>query len=422
MLNNAWSDHYVYPNYGESSTYGTTIANIPATIGKLFDVGFNGLPPLPQRCWEPLLAKGPISRVVLFIVDAMGHHFTAPGERSPLWDELAQRAHVSEKITSVFPSTTVNALSTIWTGHTPGQHGLVALNLLDPRLNAVNMMIHWRPASMHGYKDTMQKAGVDAENYLPVPGLAEQFNSVNIPTIDIKGREIVYSALSRMHGRGVSDRVGVLSYVELMYQVRKTLEKTSGPCLIMSYWPTIDTMSHFYGPRHPVVARELDSIMREVKESILDGLSEDAARETAFLIVADHGQCEVNHDRSIHLNHYPELEAELTLTAAGEARLPYLYVRHGGYERVKEILDGMMDGEDRTLSRDDLLNSGLLGSTPYHPPVANRVGDINFFMPDAGLWISDSRESVLTKMRGMHGSLMPAEMEVPFWGFRLDDM
>ncbi|MEM7803007.1 MAG: alkaline phosphatase family protein, partial [Chloroflexota bacterium] len=345
-IKDPWFKGYMVPDYGEPDSYGTTIANIPATIGKLFGVEIGGLPSLPEACWQPLLSRGPVERIVVFIIDAMGYHFQADGERSAIAEDLAQKALVHEKITSVFPSTTVNALSTIWTGYAPGHHGLVALNLLDPLLNAVNMMLQWRPASLPGTNDAMLKAGVSPEAFLPVPGLAEQLATYNIPTIDIKGRDIINSTLSRMHGRGVAQRKGVMSYVELMWQIVKTLEQESGPLLIMSYWPTIDTLSHMYGPRHAVVQKELDSILYQVQTALIDKISASAAKGTAFLLFSDHGQCTINPDQSINLGQMPQIESHLTLTAAGEARVPYLYTKHGSFDTLKELLTAV-SGEPR---------------------------------------------------------------------------
>ena len=117
-----WKENLVYPDYGFQKEAGKTIANIGPTIAKLFDVPFQGLPPVNQHFIDELRNAGPIDRVVLIILDAMGANLM---DDHPQVQALADRATAKETITSVFPSTTVNALSSIWTGHSPGQHGLV---------------------------------------------------------------------------------------------------------------------------------------------------------------------------------------------------------------------------------------------------------------------------------------------------------
>lgn len=116
-------EEFVPPDYTSS-----TIGNVPATVAALLGVPFTGLRPLPPALWQPL---GQVRRVVLLIIDAFGWNLLQK-ERHHL-PELVNRAAIRGQITSVFPSTTVAALSSFWTGLGPAQHGMVGLNLFMPQ-------------------------------------------------------------------------------------------------------------------------------------------------------------------------------------------------------------------------------------------------------------------------------------------------
>lgn len=414
-----WKEELIYPDYGLRKSQGSTIANIGPTIANLLDRPFDGLPPLPEACYRPLLERGPIERVVFILIDAMGQNLIDDNEQI---QEMAKQAIVKETITSVFPSTTVNALSSIWTGHAPGQHGLVGLRLLDPDLNSVNMMINLHPLYLRK-RDAMIEAGFEPEKYLPVPGIAEQYAAAGVPTIDIKGREIIDSALSRMHGRGVAEKIGSVSFPEMMWQVKDQLEQKSGPLVTVAYWPNVDTLSHLYGPRHPAVKAEMLSCWREIKQTLLEGLTPEARNGTVVLLAADHGQIRLTPERHIRLSEYPEIHNRLILNGGGGNRIPYWYIQQGEAEAVSELVRHQLGDRVLAMTRQEMMDSGWYGEAPFMDMFSRRLGDINLLMEDGLLMVDPSNDNIARFLRaGSHGGLSPDEMQVPFWGFRLDDI
>jgi hypothetical protein len=102
---------FVPPDYE-----GGTIANVPATVAALLEAPFAGLPPLRDELWRPLTG---VKRVVVLLVDAWGWNLLEQ-ERDNL-ARLLGRTAVSGQVTSIFPSTTMAALSSVWTGTAPGE-------------------------------------------------------------------------------------------------------------------------------------------------------------------------------------------------------------------------------------------------------------------------------------------------------------
>lgn len=405
----------IMPNYGTSGRFGTTIANIPATVAALLDVSLEGsLPPLPEALWRPL---GKASRIVVLIIDALGQNLL-DHERERLLGVLEQTA-LQETITSIFPSTTVNCLSSMWTGYAPAQHGLVGLNLYFPDLGAVGQMIQFTPR-FGRYPDALITAGVQPENFLPVPAIAEQLGHSGINTYAFKGRDIVNSALSKVHGRGVTGNHGAVTFADLLSQMRQLLEtKLEEKMYVCGYWPTIDTLSHYYTAYGDATIHELRALFKQIETVFLKELSAAARKDTLFFIVADHGQI-ADSGQAIEVNNLPELKNLLLIKGAGEPRVPYLYAKQGQVGTLLTYLQTNFPEEIAPYPSSWLVEQGLFGPSPYADALPERLGDVTGIMKKGALFLTDEKDKKLyTWFKSGHGGLTEDEMIVPWLAFAL---
>ena len=143
---------------------GGSIANIPATIASLLGASFSGLPPLRNSLWKPY--SGNIRRVVVLLVDSLGWNIFNKEKSHLEW--LLKRSSVQGKITSIFPSTTVAALTSIWTGVAPAQHGLVGLRLFFPDYAVQAQLLKFSPTFM-SLPGSLVNAGLKPEDFLQAP-------------------------------------------------------------------------------------------------------------------------------------------------------------------------------------------------------------------------------------------------------------
>lgn len=406
-------EEFLMPNYGNSQQAGTTIANVPATVARLLDIPFDGLPSLPAACWQPLEGA---KRVVVLVLDALGQNLI-DHERERLSRILEQTA-VQETITSVFPSTTVNCLSCLWTGRAPAHHGLIGLNLYFPELGSVGQMIHFTP-SFGRYPDALVHAGVEPEQFLPVPSVAQQFNEAGVTTYSFKGRELTNSALSRMHTRGVEADIGAITFAHLLCQMRDLLEAKPQERLYLSaYWPTIDTLSHYAKPLTAPTISEMHALFQQIETIFLAGLSAEARKDTCFFIVADHGQLPFN-GRTVDAFD-PELQQHLLIHNAGEPRVPYLYARQGQRDSLLHTLETTFSEDIIAFPSEKLLDMGLLGPAPFNPAVSLRLGDVTGIMRQGAFFATDPKEKKwFSNFISGHGGLSSDEMLVPWIGFAL---
>lgn len=403
-------DEFLRPDYE-----GGSIANVPATVAALLDVPFVGLPPLRDELWRPLTG---VKRVVVLLVDAWGWNLLAQ-ERGNLAG-LLERTAVASSITSIFPSTTVAALSSVWTGAAPAQHGLVGLRLFMPDYAVITQMLHFTP-TFGKYPDALIEAGLEPETFLAVPGFAEQLAAAGVDSYAFKGRDIVHSALSQMHDRGVTADMGVSSLADMFVQMRQLLEAKAGERLFVNaYWPLVDTLSHIYGWCGEPVAAELRAIFMLLEAELLNKLSPAARRDTAVFIMADHGQVVTPPAQRIHLDEHPRLQEMLLMRPAGEPRTVYLYAKHGRQADILQYINEELGHAMVAFPADAALKAGLLGPLPHAPQTAERVGDVIATMRHGYVFLTPSEREKADKMQGRHGGMTEAEMRVPWLGIRLD--
>lgn len=394
---------------------GGSIANVPGTVARLLGVPFAGLPSLPDSFWRPLGEN--IRRVVLLTLDGFGWNLFQA--RQDLVTAVSQKATITQQLTSIFPSTTVAALSSLWTGAAPAQHGLVGLRLFFPDYAVSAGMLDFSPL-FYKAQDALVEAGLDPKTFLQHPGVGEQLAAGGVPTYAFKGREIVDSALSQMHGRGVAESFGAITFAEMLVQMREFLDKHAGERLFLNaYWPSIDTLSHYHTWQGTAVSAELRAIFAQLQTDFLDALTEAARQDTAFFLVADHGQELTPVSHQIFLSEHPQLEKMLFMRPTGEPRVLYLYARHGCQQEIIDYINKNLGYAMTAVSTQIALQAGLFG--PDHAAnITDRLGDVVVMMRGGYTLFSEAERDKAHRMIGRHGGMTHAEMQVPWLGFRLD--
>ncbi len=354
----------------------------------------------------------------MITLDGLGQNLLEK-EADRLQPYLAETA-VRGQITSIFPSTTAAALSSMWTGYAPSQHGLAGLFLLFPRYGTIGQMLNFSPI-FGKYPDALIQAGVAPETYLQTPGMAQQLAVAGIPTYAFKGAEIVNSALSQMHGRGVADSFGAYSMADMMVEVGRLLEDKAGqPLFVSAYWPSIDTISHMRGWDSPQTAAELLALWQQIHLTLRQSLSLAARRHTVLIITADHGQLNAPQNRHVYLTDHPELNELLLMRPSGEPRVAYLYVRQGQVQATIDYVNDNMGDVATAVATTEAIATGLLGPAPYASQLENRLGDVILIMRHNHLFVHPDDQELVERLYGWHGGMTPAEMDVPWLGCRLD--
>jgi hypothetical protein len=321
---------------------------------------------------------------VLLVLDGLGWHALTghPGCLPEL------RAFTGGQITTVVPSTTPAALTSITTGLPPSRHGITGFRIRHDRgvLNA----IRWQLADGGRAPDPthVQRNAVFAGRPVPVVTKA-MFRTTGFTGVHLRGTEF--------HGWQTTS--------SLVEHVRAVV--AAGAPFVYAYYPGVDEIAHAYGLESRYYPAELAAVDRLVGE-VLDALPGDVA----LLVTADHGQVQVGPEgwRSLGPLH-PMVE-----TYAGDGRFRYLHARPGAATDLFVAAEQLHGGDAWVFRREELLDEGWLGPDPVSATY-RRVGDVVLAARN-GVGFVDPTLPYEAHLVAAHGSLTAAEMEVPLLAAR----
>jgi hypothetical protein len=343
------------------------------------------------------------SRVCVVLADGLGRSLLKQkSAHTPFLRSVMQagQGDIPVWLDSTFPSTTASALASFGTGLSPGQHGLVGYDALDPDQDkVVNMLGNW-------------DAGVDPLAWQPFPTVFERAAAaVDVTTISLP--QFSASPMTQAALRGgrfisaTTPHARTAAAAEAM--------AAAGPSLMYFYVSELDKAGHRYGcqsEQWEYQLEELDATVKRLNASLPAG--------TTVLLTADHGMLDVPEQQRIDYAAEPALIEGVRHTA-GEPRMVHLYLEDGvdasGRERLLDAWRARFGERIWAFTRDDAVAAGLFG--PLRPAVGPRIGDVMIAARDA-LALYDTRRVRPAAMEviGQHGSLTKAEREVPLLCFR----
>ncbi len=404
----------VWPRYD-----GLSVGNLPATIGALLGVTPppGVLPPLRADVLGDL-GTG-VRRVVLLLMDGLGWlRLQALLAEHPLaMGRLTQNGRLLP-LTSLFPSTTNNVLTSLWTGLPPARHGLIAYNLYLREFGMAVEAISFAPY-FRSFAGDLDRWGLIDEHFVPGPALGEWLAAGGVPTDVVISDKITGSALSKNNFRGVRRLYPHKTASDFWLGLRQALERSrDGRLLLYGYWSAVDSLAHQFGPWDESSDAEIRALDVLLDTIFLRHLSPQARAGTLLLLVADHGQVSTPFEETILLTQHPALRDALILPPLGEARVPFFYARAGKARFVREYLTEQAGDRFTFYSRTDVLRMGLLGPEPYHAEILFRLGD--WVAVARGKTCLAANENDARRLQGRHGGLSPEEMLVPLLAVRLD--
>jgi predicted AlkP superfamily pyrophosphatase or phosphodiesterase len=337
------------------------------------------LEPLDELpAWMPREAGA--DQIVLLVLDGLG------------WEQLQARPSLASNllgmgggpITTIAPTTTSTALTSITTGLAPGEHGVIGYRIaVDSQvLNVLRWTIDSRDARERVPPEKVQTHQAFLGHHPAVVTRAE-FRTTGFTTAHLDP--------VRFHGyRVVSTLV-----TEVVRLAR------SGEPFVYAYYDGIDKVSHEYG-----LSGHYDAELFSVDQMVGYLLSALPAG-TTLLVTADHGQVDVGKNM-IQLD--SDVMAQVALQS-GEGRFRWLHARPG---RTRELYDAAVAHHaDRgwVVTQEQTIDEGWFGPT-VTDAARSRLGDVALVARDDVAY-HDPADSGIYDLLGRHGSLTPAEIYVP---------
>ncbi len=326
--------------------------------------------------WLPACVAG-AEAVVLLALDGFG------------WEAVQANAHLlpvlsgleGRAITTVVPSTTAAALTSIVTGQTPSRHGLFGYRM---RVGGqVLDVLRWRvPEGRPPAVDSVTSV--------------EAFRGQSLPVVT--RAEFVRTGFTDAHMRGARF-VGWRTTSTLVTHVAGLV--SSGERFVYAYYDGVDKVAHEYGLTGSFFPAELVAADRLVGD-LLAALPSN----TALVLTADHGQ--------VQFEDWVTLEplAPMIGAYAGDARFRYLHARRGGEADLAKAAEDLVGDRAWVLTREQLIDEDWLGLERPAGDVISRIGDVALAARGTVAFV-DPTHPTETKLLAGHGSLTAAEMLVP---------
>jgi hypothetical protein len=361
----------IIPDYAGANVRGI----IPALLGP--SSWSSGLP-----SWMPESVASS-DAVVLLVLDGLG------------WDQLQDHrssmptvaSMVGGPIHTVAPTTTATALTSITTGLTPAEHGLIGYRIVLG--GEIVNVLRWA-------------VGDQAVRRSHPPSEVQPFDPFlghTVPVVSVA--ELQASAFSEAHLRG-SEPLGWRAASSIAVQAREQIE--AGERFVYCYYGGIDKIAHErgFGPYYEAELRAADRLVGDVLEALPTG--------TTLLVTADHGQVHVG-DRLVTPS--PELLAGV-VTQSGEGRFRWLHTAKGAAADVAAAAAEEVGHLAWVATRQQMLDEAWFGPT-MAPAIRSRLGDVAL-VAHAPISFHDPADSGPFELVCRHGSLTSAEVNVPLVG------
>jgi len=401
----------LHPHYEKQS-----LLNVPSSL-----CDWLGAPRLPHPSLGISqlnnLAEG-IQQLIVVLIDAISHRrFQDWIDRLDAESRSVFQDAYLVPLTSIAPSTTSTVLTTLWTGLSPAEHGILGYELFLKEYGLVANMITHSPASFEGRPGLLYHAGFQPESAIPAPTLGSHLSQAGVETFVLLSHTILGSGLSRMHYPS-SNAYGFGTLTDLWIQTRHLAEmKITVPRLIWIYYGMVDTYSHVHGPDSEQAESEFISFLNIMSKIFLSRFQGNTRPKTLLMILSDHGQIHTPKNDQYNLSNHPGLLDNLHIPPTGESRLTYLYPRPGQVEVVQEHIEHTWPGRFHILPSGYALKNGLFGPGEPLKESWSRIGDLLIIsQQDAYFWWSKKPNPLL----GRHGGFSEDEMIVPLLMLRLD--
>ena len=390
-------DGYLFPAYD-----GYCFGNVPDTVRTVLDAG--GRRALPSDVFEGVDTA--VDTVVLVLIDGFGlQAWKRHRGRCDVLDRLTEEGTVTP-LTSIYPSETAAAITTLETGRLPCEHGRIGWNVYEPETDTAFLPLGWE------VKTGASEEYVSEESITECESLYSKMSDAGIDChrlqpFDSGGGDVTHHTYDDLDSFGK--------------RLSAVVAESDDAGYVYAYLPHVDHVSHAEGTDSQAFGETVAAVCEQISDW-LAGIDDRAAEETLLLVTADHGHVNAAPDRNIDLSANSTVMANLRqhvngtpVRMAGSPRNVHLHLQEG---TVSETRRALADYDARIFTRQEALDCDMFGDRPVTGRFRRRCGDLVVTHRELGMWFGDVEPDELSLV-GMHGGLHPAEMLVPFAAARI---
>jgi hypothetical protein len=219
FIESSASEGFVAPKY-----HGQCISNLPDTFSELLGLKVKRRPISDQKFYD-FARESHIENVLFILLDGFGFNsinFVKQNFGFPSFEKLESDSFVLP-LTSVFPSTTSTATTSLQTGLTPQEHGIIGYTMYMNEIGAITQMLDLGPVFS---RKSLFELGFDPARLIGKKTIHERLVESGVQSNLYINKYIVGSGLSQITNRG-ANIFPVLTASDLLVGVRRNLEDRS---------------------------------------------------------------------------------------------------------------------------------------------------------------------------------------------------
>ena len=332
-------------------------------------------------------------RECLLLVDGLGKN--AIDEFSRLTNFVRGLEYL-ETLQATFPSTTATSLTSLGTGVSPGEHGMVGYTMRVPHSGTPERILNalkWDER-------------VDPVIWQSQPTLFERANQAGIRTSHIAGKRYAETGFTRAALRG-GIYLGANSNEEISAAASQALRDANSFAYV--YVNDVDDASHNSGFGSERFLSALERV-----DQLVGSLIANLPKGSRLWVTSDHGM--INRGDFVVVGKGNELLRDVKLMA-GEPRVRYLYVEEDT-SIVKRRWEEYFGDRIEIKTRDEAIGAGFFGDKVLEH-IKDRIGDLIVIAKNDLILVEMERETQQCAMVGHHGGTTKAEIEIPLLTYRI---
>ncbi len=318
--------------------YSNSIVGIPNSILKYFGIGyFNST----SKVLDKYLNKYNPQNIIIILCDGMGFNF--------LKNNLSKKdfllKNTKKVISSVFPTTTTAATTSIITGLTPNQHCWLGWdNYIKPINKVVTLYLNKEKDTDNTFDENI------GFKFFPYKTI---FDIINQKT----NTKATY--LSPFTGTYYKD-------IDDMFNQIILLTQKHSHNFIYAYYDNPDAIMHKYGVNSIESINQLHLLNIKIEELT------KKINNSIVIVTADHGLIDSS---NIYLEDYEEIFDCLLHTTSIDSRASMMFVKHEKKALFEKLFQNYFKKDFVLLSKEEIIQSSIFGIGKGHKLFKSCLGD-----------------------------------------------
>ena len=355
--------------------YDESILSYVASIRRYFGLSSSYE---PNTKFSSLINESKPKKLFLMLVDGMGANLI----NKKLPEDAFLKKHMVYQTTTVFPSTTTAATTSIRNGKAPCENAWIGWIQYIKEIDD-----HIIPFYGKGFYNDIQYDEDLMYKIAPVTFIEDELNA-----------------------KGIKSRIMFPSFMEDGYEdfnaMCDDLNKYSHSdeySFIYAYWDKYDSYMHEHGPNSNICNSYLGHI-----NSVLENLANNLAEDTMLVVIADHGQIDIKEEYNICGSKYDKY---LSRRPSLEPRAMAFYIKDGMQDEFEKEFKKEFEDRFVLLSHQQALDTNLFGDRTYHQRFEEFIGD--YIAIGKSNTVLAYKEELIPSMKGQHAGMCDDEMMIP---------